>query len=321
MEEIVYTINRPLFEYNYSRNRYNEVVWLIGDGRSGTTWLSTLLKYNNRYREMFEPFHPIPGNGVRVKAHQYIRPGDRLNPLYPMASNVFDGKYSHHRVDFGNLRIRYDGLLIKDIFANLFARWAKEHFPSVRIVLLIRNPFSVALSKQKKPTWYWATDPKIFLDQDELVSDYLQPYYDLIAGCGDDYIERQLLIWSIIHHIPLQQFERGQICPVFYEDLYCSPSTEMARVTGYIRNTDTAVRLQLPDKLIRRPSRVSGKESTLRSGRSPIDSWKQELTARQIDRGYEIMDRFNLADLYGEDGMPNHGVVDAFLSRKAATTA
>ena len=95
-------------------------------------------------------------------------------------------------MDAGNRRIFYKGLLIKDIFVNLFVYWAVQHFPGVKVVLLIRNPFSVALSKYKTRTWFWLADPIALLDQPDLYEDSLQPFEDLIrrVGSGTDYIQK-----------------------------------------------------------------------------------------------------------------------------------
>ena len=42
-------------DLNYSPSN---TVLIAGSGRSGTTWLSEILNYNNDYRSIFEPFYP-----------------------------------------------------------------------------------------------------------------------------------------------------------------------------------------------------------------------------------------------------------------------
>ena len=44
-------------------------VFLLGDGRSGTTWFSELVNFEGNYWEVFEPFHgrePLPIEGGRM---------------------------------------------------------------------------------------------------------------------------------------------------------------------------------------------------------------------------------------------------------------
>ncbi len=67
---------------NYWFGNYKDVLWLIGDGRSGTTWVSSLINFDSHYREMFEPFHPaMVGEMDFLLPHQYVRPGDKHQKL------------------------------------------------------------------------------------------------------------------------------------------------------------------------------------------------------------------------------------------------
>src|SRR5688572_637852 len=53
-----FRIKRAILAANYRLGNYRERLWLIGDGRSGTTWAANLLNHRGRYRQLFEPFHP-----------------------------------------------------------------------------------------------------------------------------------------------------------------------------------------------------------------------------------------------------------------------
>ena len=35
------------------------VGWMVGSGRSGTTWLASLINADHTMREVFEPVHPL----------------------------------------------------------------------------------------------------------------------------------------------------------------------------------------------------------------------------------------------------------------------
>lgn len=139
------------FITNYFLNKYQKVIWLIGNRRSGTTWVSNLINHNKIYREMFEPFHPQYIDNMKfLQVHQYRRVEESDEQLKKAASDIFSGKFTHPRVDLSGPSYFFKGLLIKDIFANLFSCWAYHNFPHLKIILLIRNPFSVALSTYKK---------------------------------------------------------------------------------------------------------------------------------------------------------------------------
>ena len=144
--KIVNLSRKLVLQANYVLNNYSEVIWLIGDGRSGTTWVSDLINHDRKYRVMFEPFHPKQVRDMNfIVPHQYIRPFDSCEKLASIASDVFGGKFTHARVDSGNRSLLYDGLLIKDIFANLLCYWVVLRFSKVKPVLLLRNAESCHL--------------------------------------------------------------------------------------------------------------------------------------------------------------------------------
>jgi Sulfotransferase domain len=293
---------------NYYCGHYREVVWLIGDGRSGTTWVASLINHEQRYREMFEPFHPRvlePARGFLP--NQYIRPDDSRDTFQAAAADVFSGRLTHTRVDADTRPGIYKGLLIKDIFANLFARWALQRFPGLRIVLLVRNPFAVAVSKLHKRQWCWTVDPLDLLNQPDLRDDYLQPFEDVIRRVSgrNDYIQNQILIWSILNYVPLLQFRAEQLHVVFYEDVCGRPDEEVSRIVSHTRPDDVGPRATISPEIVRKPSRVTAPGSAVMAGASPIDSWRREVTPAQIEAGLGILAHFGLDGLYRLDSTPN----------------
>ncbi len=304
---IVTPLRKAALELSRRLGEYEETVWLIGDGRSGTTWVSDLINHGRRYREMFEPFHPMAIDAMRfLRPHQYMRPDERHEQFEKVAADVFSGRFMHPRVDAASRAFFCRKLLIKDIFANLFAYWASRRFPELKIVLLIRNPFAVALSKSRKKDWLWVDDPMILLQQQALFEDYLQPFEDLIAetaGNGD-YILRQILIWSILHHVPLRQFGENRLHIVFYEEMFADPNRELSSLLAFLSDQEESPAVELDKRTIGRLSRFSGRESTLATGKSPVTSWKSELSSRQIDAGLTILHAFGLDGLYDENSMP-----------------
>lgn len=295
------------FKVNSFLNNYREVIWLLGDGRSGTTWVADLINYNKDYRESFEPFHPklIPDANFLVP-HQYIRANHLDSKLITFASNIFSGKYTNPRIDSNNHSLIYKGLLIKDIFANLLSYAVSLQFPKVKPILLIRNPFSVALSKYKKKNWFWVTEPLDLLNQKELHEDYLEYFEDIIKETSSkkNYILNQILIWSIINYIPLHQFSPNSIHISFYEEIYMNPNQEISKILNFVRAENKNRFVNLKDDIIKKPSRVIGTESNLLAGTSPITSWKNEINPKIIDEGFELLGYFGFDDLYNETSFP-----------------
>lgn len=301
--KIKFRVKKGFFHLNHQLHLYKDKIWLIGDGRSGTTWVSNLINHDQYYRDMFEPFHPEVIERMKfLEPHQYIRADGENAKLYAVSREVFDGKFWHPRVDSANEIGLYKGLLVKDIFANLFAKWVHENFSDIKIILLIRNPFAVSLSKYKKRSWKWLTDPRLLLNQSELYRDYLQDFKDLIEFYAkhDDFITNQIVIWSILHYVPFKQFEQNQVLLSFYENIYSNPQMETDRIYDFLGKP----RKFLPDNIIHKPSIVSGKDSSIVKGFSPINSWSNEIPKNTIQEGQEILKAFNLHQLYDENEVP-----------------
>ncbi len=309
--------------YNYYRGTYRDVVWLIGDGRSGTTWLSGLINFNKQYRELFEPFHPTFVRDAKgIIPDQYVRQGADDKNMLALASKVFSGRLSTPRVDIANWRLRYSGLLVKDVLANLFAPWAHAQFPHIRIIFLIRNPLAVALSKYQTKTWAWQPDALDLLAQPHLYEDYLWRFEKLIreTTIRKDYFLNQLLRWSILNYIPLSQFTPDDIHLVFYEEAYSNPLAELNNIRRYINNGQP-VHIDGDDvaRIVGRPSRVTSRKSHDLLALDHLNRWQAHVTSEQHFAGMEILSAFGFADLYNENGQPCRFVAERLLSRPART--
>lgn len=301
----------PAASLNYHLDNYKDVVWVGGDGRSGTTWLSDLINWDKKYRELFEPLHPgFVKEAELFGFSPYIRPEDNSSPVSTfLLHSVLSGKFKHFRTDVSKPQLLYKGLLIKEIFANLLMGWLHRNAPDTKKILIIRNPFAVALSKQCYRHWMWMTDPKQFLDRKLLMSDYLMPFEHLIAASKDDFIENQILIWAIIHFVPFQQLEQDDVYVLFYEHLFLNPEEEIAKIFKYLYDTESNVLDGALLSKIRKPSRTQGRKFSTLSAASPLDIWKGQLQPAQIDSGMKILEAFGLDSIYSADSMP---AADAF---------
>lgn len=300
----------PVLRLNYFLGNYKEVIWLFGDGRSGTTWISNVINHNKKFREMFEPFHPVSIEAASpFLPHQYERPENTNKALKKFYKTIFTGRVLNRRIDQGNKSLVYKGLLVKDILSNPHAYWASLNFPQVKPVLLIRNPFAVALSKSKRKDWFWLTDPSDLLQQRELNEDFLLPFTELIeeVKSENDFILNQVLIWCIINLIPIKQFPKDKLTIIFYESFYQNPEKEIKRLQELSSIIDVR---KIPESIIRKPSMVTDNRSSIRHGKSPATSWKEEIPADTIIKGNRIMEAFGFTDLYDSEVQPNYSVIE-----------
>lgn len=302
------SLRRSSLVLNHFSN-YRHKLWLIGDGRSGTTWVSNLINYDKYFRHVFEPYHSKIMPEVKfLSSHYYARPAIENYQLYELSEKIFTGRLWYPRLDSDNAIGMYKGLLVKDIFANLFSYWVHSHFADVKIILLVRNPFAVAMSKYMKKDWTWITDPIDLFNQPDLQNDYLKEFEDLIFKTAEknDFILNQILIWSIIHFIPFRQFNSEQIHLVFYEDIFLNPVSEISKIGNYV-----GIDLNhLSKRVIEKPSRVGS--LNIQRGTSPITSWKSDIPVSTIDQGFRILESFGLHNLYDQNSIPCKFELDNF---------
>ena len=299
---------------NSKRKKPKEVIWIVGDGRSGTTWVSNLINSRKQYRYMFEPFHPtlIPWTKKFMK-FQYIRPNNTSKYFLDRGRVVFSGQLQHPRVNRHNLYKSHSGLLVKDIHAHLFLNWVDVQFPHVKKVMILRHPCAVALSKMRLKRWNWPQDPEIFFSQPELCRDHLSGYEHTIEK-ADSVFERYILNWSILHYVPFKQLNNRQIHLIFYEELCTNPERELSRLFSYLgepTNLDPELKA-----ILKTPSRTSRGHSAIITGADLVSGWRIELTQDQIKRAIDILVVFGLDRIYNDTLSPDIKQAERLLGRE-----
>ncbi len=290
---------------------FDDPIWIVGDGRSGTTWAADVFNWRGARRIMFEPFHPVRNTNMKpYPVMFYLRPNEVNEQFYNLADSIFSGQFTNDWVDKCNMKLMYRGLLIKDVFANLFLARVMKHFTDLKIVMIMRHPFAVALSKidvQKTGDgdWFWLKEPKYLLSQEPLFKDYLAPFEDMIATTHDQF-EKHIINWAIKYYIPLQQLKRNQVNLLFYEEMCISPPLQLYRLLEHLGLLECDDRnIAAFKKILNKPSTTSRLGSAINSGSDPIDTWRHRLSQSQIDRGMEILRIFELDDIYGNELMPD----------------
>jgi len=316
---------KNLFFLDLERETKN-TVFLVGDGRSGTTWVSNIINYDNEYRYMFEPFHPdFVRISNKLQYFKYLRPDDDEEYYLNLARIVFTGQMRSIRVDkYNSQRFFFSKKrLIKDIFAHLFLKWVKIHFPEIKIILLLRHPCAVAASKQKVGKWVRTTEG--FLKQRDLFEDFLYPFEKIIRSSKEGIFEKFIIIWCIIHYVPFKQFRNDQLHLAFYENFCVHPKSEILRLFSFLgknieeQTIDKLIVTQLKESSItsRRNSPINLiKNRPVNFEKELIETWKEELTNEQIYRANEILNAFGLDKIYSTESIPNVAKAYSLLKGK-----
>ncbi len=289
---------------------YRDSLVLAGTGRSGTTWISEVINYRNEYRVMDEPDR----NGrIEAFAHfnaiQYIRPDDD-NPAYlePLAL-ALSGRLRNDWADRFNTRIISTKRLVKFIRSSLYLKWLVNHFPGLRVVLLMRHPCAVCLSQTRLG---WEIDlHDILLVQPQLMEDFLEPFRDQIAA-ADTLFEKRLWMWCVENYVALSQLEPGDVHLAFYESFCEEPTKEIERLFNfYGKEWDASI-----DEAMRKPSNSSKPDSAIVTGKNRVDSWMRHITDDQRELARRLLRQFGLDAIYSVDSpLPDTEAARAMLAR------
>ncbi|PIG93295.1 sulfotransferase domain-containing protein [Gloeocapsopsis sp. IPPAS B-1203] len=277
---------------------YRQAIFLAGTGRSGTTWVSSIINYNNDYRDIFEPFHPYKVELVEhFRYRQYLRIDNQHQEFLQPTKAILSGKIKNQWTDQFNKKVFCQKRMIKDIRANFLLKWLNHNFPEVPIILLFRHPCAVVNSKLHLG---WGNHLDELLAQPELVEDFLQPFKQEIIAAKTDF-EKQIFLWCLENYVPLKQFAPQEIHLAFYENFCKEPKAEIERLFTFLgkKFDDTVF------AILNKPSATSRQESAIITTGNVVDSWKKHITHEQLERAIEILSLFGLDTLYSQDPLPN----------------
>jgi hypothetical protein len=265
--------------------------------------LQDIINYDNEFRVLFEPFHPENGELFSAwKPSQYLRADDQ-SPMYlDPVKDLLQGKVKDSWINSYNKRLFSQKRLIKAVYSNLLLQWMKRNFPEVPIIFILRHPCSVANSKMNivKRNFSFTTNPlNRFLVQDDLMEDYLYRYKAELVE-DKTVFETFIFMWCIENLIPLKQFQPGEICLTFYENICVNPESEIKRIFNYINKPYA---LDVMDK-VNKPGVMSRKNSAINLGTDLISSWRKNISTSEIHRAVEILNLFGLETVYNDTDMP-----------------
>ena len=289
---------RPVIDYGLG---HRNTVFLAGSGRSGTTWVAALINYRGDYRYITEPFNPEHSSFCRDFVYAlYLRPDNRSQRYLRPARNLITGRAGFNRKTHQfNKRVLCRRRLIKEVRAHLWLKWLYERFPGLPIILLMRHPCAVALSrtKRKLPNFF----AEIFA-QRELFEDFLAPFRpQLEAARHASEWEQRIFSWCVQHYVPLHQFRKGEIHLAFYEAFAENPEVEIDRMFSFL---GTSYDSQVFDG-VRKPSPVTRRGAAILTGESLVARWQTEMPNDRIRRALAILSLFGLDAIYAQDPMPN----------------
>ena len=313
---------------------WRKSVFISSGARTGSTWISQLVNFDNRYRYMYEPFISMPLGYPEIFAALpdnrilYLRPHDEHPKYAQQAEHVLSGRFRDPRTDMYNARFIVDKRLVKEVQSNLWLKWLKARFPALPVILLLRHPVPTVRSRYAEyfdvPVDRRADvddDPKardahyreLVFGQADLVADHLAPLRSALEGMKT-VVEQRAVIWCLQNYVPLRQFERGEILLTFYETFCVDPENEIRRVAAHLgERIDDASLARFLDRL-RRPSANSKLKAEMLDGWKMVSSWQKKAPPDDVRQTQTVLELFGLHRIYNAaEPLPDVGAANAFL--------
>jgi hypothetical protein len=324
--------------------------FIIGSGRSGTTWVQDALAAANGLRSVFEPLHPYVSEVGARYAHKALAAGEEHPDLERFLVDVGAGRgprlWTQYRQqlrwllpppskfstwqDAGRTwrywgkfarefpRMTLNGLrndpLVKCIRANLMVPWIKRHLDS-RVVFIVRHPGAVVESELRS-SW----NASFALDRfrrDKRLHELTHGRYLALLGRHLSPIQALAVRWVIENQWVLEAAAGNEFTVIHYEQLRSSDRGTWSLLCDALGLDN------LPDiEFLIRPSQQSGsgrKAVPLELPKTP--RWMGSLTLEQKTIVRRILDsvefdRYSMDEAFPRNlGVSPHGANTASAAR------
>ncbi len=282
----------------------DDVVIIVGSGRSGTSWLANICNYRNSFRYLFEPLNP-----AHLTVHKESPFWCLQNEYaYPLLDRVMRGKVRGTWVDSRNRSVFAKRRLIKEIRANMLVPWISSNFPKALIVLLLRNPLSVAasrktLSDQRYGNWSWEPNLEELLKTPCIVEKLSNSEFALLRQqIGSGIVMESIADWCINNLVATRNecFKKAHV--IFYEDLIVKQDEVVKDLLSHIGvewNSDVNLAIKKTSEPSRR--KVDIKDM---NPQSVLNDWQHHITPEERDQALELLRAFDVSRLYTDDWLP-----------------
>lgn len=284
---IRHSLYSAIIQFNQTNN-----ILVLGDGRSGTTWLAQILNFDGAYLDSFEPFHGIR-NLKLSDGRLYPTANDVRQPAGLKFENYVDrvvlGKDTH-RLSESLLPLK--GVIIKDISCHLLFDSLKDY--RMKKILIVRNPISVALSKMHWGIWHSTKELKLFLQRTAYP-------HELINTPFLEYI----FVWCVLNKEVLRFYPDGHFTLVYYEHLLRRPELQCYKLfheCGLGKRHESSSK-QILKAVKSRSKTTQSKNQISKTARLDMP-WKDKVETEQLRRAYQLLRDFGMYEIYEDSVTP-----------------
>ena len=275
---------------------------MAGSPRSGTTWLSEILRTIPQSCILHEPINPnsvSEVNALGLGWRPYIAPEVDWPETEEFMRRVLSGQilcgHTTRRTSLAEI-LRNEHWIVKFVRASRLLRWMTEKLPIRTPILLMRHPCAVVASQMRHTSWSPTTSPA-------MDSRFLAAYpwvSDILAGI-ETWEEVLAATWCMDYFAPLSTPHPHPWVLVTYEKLVRHGEEEIQRIFN-------ALELEIPEsaaKRLRVPSKSVREHSAILAGEEPLAGWTKYLSKEQVKRILHLVSAFGL-DFYDEGLEPDY---------------
>ena len=295
--EQVETICRSLYR---DRSNPSSTTFLLSSGRSGSTWLGSMLHSLPGTRMIFEPFHAEQGiPSLAAHRYEYVPPeSDSAQLIADVRILLSQSTWNPWVEQFNPVgRFMYRRRLVKEVRINLLLPLLLRQLNECRFLLLLRHPAAVV---QSQVSGGWQLSPERLFQQADL--DGLSWLRDLQSiELSNDPFERNLVFWAIENRIALDAARTAGIPILFYEELCMEPAAHLARLEIFLGASFPAS----AKKGVAEASWSSSKAVAGYSLEQKISASQTRISPRQMTAMLRILEASGLDRVYGRDPLPD----------------
>lgn len=294
------------------RQSHGRNILIFSTARSGTTWLTELLATQDRFKIVNEPFNlrqPVNQENLGIETwDDLLKPENRPSMKTYLESFIAgtdrDLRYNRPTPFSDKWHFRTTRIIFKILFAGEDSvNWFRELL-NARVVLLLRHPIPVSLSREELPRLHSFLKPPY--------SDHFRheqkAFAQSVVDRGDE-LETAVLDWCLQNAVRLRSAEPDWLV-LGYEQLVLEPEIVIPIIADRLE-------FSKPEKMLDRlytPSGSTWKSSdeskellrdpeTIRQNRRGlVERWKSIVSKQEESRLLAILEAFDI-DFY-EYGNP-----------------
>jgi hypothetical protein len=283
-----------------------QVLFVLGSGRSGTTWVQELLNRHDDHRVMFEPFNPRWVHAVRsLPEHAYLTEETISPEQAATVERVLAGHVRSPWVDQMSRPMVAHKRLVKDIRAHGLIGYVSRRWPTLRVVYVVRHPLAVMASASAL-NWSDRLDRR--LAQPQLVRDHLEPHMPYLTSLREPW-ERAVAAWCVDNLVVMRSLDPGTATLLVYEQAVADPATELTSVV-------TRVGQQADDELfsvLAQPSRMSRVDGCSTAD-DRVSGWQTRVDGGLQRRALAVVAELGFGQAFGADPLVRHADVEQVWS-------